>query len=371
MASSPPVTPPSSPLVNHDNFGVHSNQQGMPSASPSILSRVNGGTPSQLTINELNTNNTNDLPETPPSSPLSPLEDTEPQHHGYDYQPPPATPPSPSSYSQPSISVSATQDNRSQFPDYSASIDATPMPRYLRRFAEGDINIDLPGRHLPRGDLGRSQFRLPELSNVTTARSTDTPGTASSNAVPEHMMNAGSPVSSPPSSPRSVHEPRRGLPHAPASPGSASMSMNPRLRGDGQPDDEPVPQETADANYHHHGQYNNAVIWGTNVSMSESIATFKAFVLEFQPQSHDAQGQGDDTSYYRKVLQQIALTQEGVFNLDCQHFLHFNRPATTKLYHQLVHFPQVLVRIFDMAIGEVFSELFPEDAKSVRTHIYI
>ncbi|RHY70050.1 hypothetical protein DYB38_013978, partial [Aphanomyces astaci] len=118
----------------------------------------------------------------------------------------PATPPSPSSFSQPSVSISATADHHPHYmpQDFSASIDATPMPRYLGRYSEGDINVGL-NRPLPRGDLGRSQVRL----DLPTAPFRVIAPTADS----------------PPSSPMSGRHPH--LPAAPASPGSASASLRP------------------------------------------------------------------------------------------------------------------------------------------------
>ncbi|RHY26098.1 hypothetical protein DYB32_007873, partial [Aphanomyces invadans] len=236
----------------------------------------------------------------------------------------PATPPSPSSFSQPSVSISATADLHYTHQDYSASIDATPMPRYLGRYAEGDINVGL-NRALPRGDLGRSQVRL------------DVP-------LPQQASAALNP-DSPPSSPMS--DGHRQFPAAPASPGSASLSLR--------PNDVDLAPPMAEQSY------TNAVVWGTNVNVAESMRVFRVFLQNFVPRELD----GSDESYYRKVLRQIHLTQEGVFNLDCQHLLQ-STDETKVLYTQLLHFPQVLVRILDMVVQDAYKAMFSDDPDAVN-----
>ncbi|RHY89256.1 hypothetical protein DYB31_008247 [Aphanomyces astaci] len=243
----------------------------------------------------------------------------------------PATPPSPSSFSQPSVSISATADHHPHYmpQDFSASIDATPMPRYLGRYSEGDINVGL-NRPLPRGDLGRSQVRL----DLPTAPFRVIAPTADS----------------PPSSPMSGRHPH--LPAAPASPGSASASLRPAE------DVDMAAPPTAEQSY------SNAVVWGTNVNVADSMRVFRTFLHEFVP----AQLAGADESYYRKVLRQIQLTQDGVFNLDCQHLLHF-QDDTKVLYTQLLHFPQVLVRILDMVVQEAYQTMFPHEPDAARIQV--
>ncbi|CAK4614461.1 unnamed protein product [Aphanomyces euteiches] len=295
-----PQTPPSSPLVNESANATHT----LPSTPPS---------------SPLRSQQSNDLPATPPSSPLSPLEASQRPRMRT-----PATPPSPSSFSQLSVSISATADPQNAYQDYSASIDATPLPRYLGRYAEGDINVGLH-RSLPRGDLGRSQVRL------------DLPPASASADV------------SPPSSPMSDSTMRRRLPTAPASPGSVNLAPQ---------ENEAYVQPTAEQ------AYSNAVVWGTNVSVSDSMKVFRIFLQEFNPQGLAI----SDESYYRKVLRQLQLTQDSVFNLDCQHLLHFNGD-TTKLYSQLLHFPQVLIRILDMVVQDVYKQLYPEDYDAARIQV--
>ncbi|KDO22415.1 hypothetical protein SPRG_11368 [Saprolegnia parasitica CBS 223.65] len=280
--------------------------------------------------------------DTPPSSPMSPLVDSQQDDIGR-YPParqPPMTPPSPSSFSQPSVSVSATAEFRHQYHsgDFSASVDATPMPRYLGRYADGDISTSLSARHLPRGDLGRSEFRIQEL-----------PGSVRAAGAPS---SPGGPGDSPPSSPISVDPSNRhGLPQAPLSPSSASASV----QHAGPAAAVPLAEQS----------YSNAVVWGTNVSVAESMGVFRAFLHEFNPPGHADLG---GESYYMKVLHQIQLTQQGVFNLDGNHLLECSA-ATRKLYMQLVHFPQVLIRILDMVIVDEFKILFPDDVDLIRIQV--
>ncbi|RLO02920.1 hypothetical protein DYB28_000431, partial [Aphanomyces astaci] len=196
--------------------------------------------------------------------------------------------------------------------DFSASIDATPMPRYLGRYSEGDINVGL-NRPLPRGDLGRSQVRL----DLPTAPFRVIAPTADS----------------PPSSPMSGRHPH--LPAAPASPGSASASLRPAE------DVDMAAPPTAEQSY------SNAVVWGTNVNVADSMRVFRTFLHEFVP----AQLAGADESYYRKVLRQIQLTQDGVFNLDCQHLLHFQDDTKARIQ----------VRPFNLKEVQAMRNLNPSD----------
>ncbi|ETV96261.1 hypothetical protein H310_10440 [Aphanomyces invadans] len=322
VLSSPPVTSPSRPVLARAPATPPSSPESAPTASTEA--QINNiRLPSSLPSTPLRPALA--VPDTPPSSPLSPSGST--QQQAAILRDAPATPPSPSSFSQPSVSISATADLHYTHQDYSASIDATPMPRYLGRYAEGDINVGL-NRALPRGDLGRSQVRL------------DVP-------LPQQASAALNP-DSPPSSPMS--DGHRQFPAAPASPGSASLSLR--------PNDVDLAPPMAEQSY------SNAVVWGTNVNVAESMRVFRVFLQNFVPRELD----GSDESYYRKVLRQIHLTQEGVFNLDCQHLLQ-STDETKVLYTQLLHFPQVLVRILDMVVQDAYKAMFSDDPDATRIQV--
>ncbi|GLE09706.1 hypothetical protein PINS_up021521 [Pythium insidiosum] len=215
-------------------------------------------------------------PSTPPSSPLqAPRVDLSsvPRyvHSEDDARQPLDGPLSPLSPTSASVSVSAsavsaTEQPRFQFPEMSASIDATPMPRYLGRYgadggaggggsaADGDDDVEaelrrMAQRQLPRGDLGRLEWRLDSSgaqapsgvprsptdsirSGVSAAGSAMDGGAGMSLSLPR-------PPASPPSSPRSA---------------SRSQSVSASLHGSAFPTSAPPQEQTPDLA--------GAVVWG-------------------------------------------------------------------------------------------------------------
>lgn len=275
----------------------------------------------------------------------------------------PTSPMSPTSAVSISASaVSATDQPRYSFPEMSASIDATPTPRYLGRFGAGygadasepedDVEAELrrmAQRQLPRGDLGRQEWRLDSF----------TPHAAASQV----YGDAGGAPSSPASSIRSAASARNdsALPRPPASPPSSPRSRSSTAAGGFNSDDFSVSRRSPQTASHmapdSDQNLSGAVVWGTNISVSESMTLFRVFVQQYQLPGHPPRLRHEE-GYYIKVLRQLALTQSLVFNLDTQHLLQFR--AARKLYNQLLLFPQVLIRILDMVVSEEFQKLFPE-----------
>lgn len=119
-----------------------------------------------------------------------------------------------------------------------------------------------------------------------------------------------------------------------------------------------------------------AVVWGTNISVPESMGLFRAFLHQFKLPTHDHNNDlgaplppsRTEEPYYIKVLRHLALTQSLIFNLDTQHLLQVR--AARKVYNQLVLFPQVLIRLLDMVVYEEFMKLFP-DAREEDARIQV
>ncbi|KAH1007357.1 hypothetical protein HUJ04_004602 [Dendroctonus ponderosae] len=121
----------------------------------------------------------------------------------------------------------------------------------------------------------------------------------------------------------------------------------------------------------------NLVIWGTNVSVAECKAKFKQFVLRFIDTNAEEDERTDDMilseplylqkleevkeailSYYPakgRFLLQIHTSEVPFFNVNCTHIETFD----TRLYRQMICYPQEVIPTFDMTINEMFYERFP------------
>ncbi|TYZ51087.1 hypothetical protein PybrP1_009548 [[Pythium] brassicae (nom. inval.)] len=348
----PPETPPSSPLAPPPS-----------STQPRYLTH-NAGNDSQA----LEVEGADDTQPLDTSEPMV-VDAAEP--HGRPTSPlSPTSPFSPTSAASVSASaVSATEQPRYAFPEMSASIDATLTPRYLGRFGAGgvgdasepedDVEAELrrmAQRQLPRGDLGRQEWRLDTFTPHAAGSAAPSSPTSSIRTDAGGARQGDSALPRPPASP-------------PSSPRSRSASAASRTFGFGGGDDgddfsasRRSPATGAHVPAHDDENLSGAVVWGTNISVSESMALFRTFVHEFQLPGRALPHRGlrHDEGHYVQVLRHLALTQSLVLNLDTQHLLQFR--AARKLYHQLLLFPQVLIRILDMVVSEEFAKLFPDAA---------
>ncbi|CAI5723731.1 hypothetical protein KXD40_000703 [Peronospora effusa] len=252
--------------------------------------------------------------------------------------------------------VSATEmSGRFHFAEMSSSVDATPAPRYLGRY--GSVTDDAVGvedgddveaelrrmaqRQLPRGDLGRREWRLDSFNLMeqgSHARKPDGPPSSPSSSrgseVSIRSRRSGIPVPA-----------QAALPQPPASPPSSTRSVaSASASASAYSQFQRQQQEEQQA-------FSGAVVWGTNISVSESMELFRAFLHQFQPENYGAQ----EEPYYVKALRRLALTQSLVLDLDTQHLRQFR--GARKLYNQLILFPQVLIRILDMVVTEEYQAL--------------
>ncbi|ETK86646.1 hypothetical protein F441_08894 [Phytophthora nicotianae CJ01A1] len=304
---------------------------------------------------------TREAPTSPPSEPpLSISAPTEaPRDDGQPVSPMSPMSASVSASAMSASAVSATDmPNRYGFAEMSASVDATPAPRYLGRYGaaaddsaagqEGDdVEAELrrmAQRQLPRGDLGRHEWRLDSFQQGPHAMNPD-------------GMSSGAPSSPSSSSVASIRSSRSGmpaptqasLPQPPASPPSsppstASASASASASATAYSQLQRQQQEEQQA-------FSGAVVWGTNISVSESMELFRGFLHQFRQENNDAH----DEPYYIKALRRLALTQSLVLDLDTQHLRQFR--GARKLYNQLILFPQVLIRILDMVVTEEYHAL--------------
>lgn len=91
-------------------------------------------------------------------------------------------------------------------------------------------------------------------------------------------------------------------------------------------------------------------VWGTNVTVEESKASFKKFWNEFvDPNTKKPK--------YPQLLADAINENARNINLNCRDLYQFD----SKLYHQLQYYPQEIVSIIDLVVDEKKNELQPED----------
>ncbi|KAG1687887.1 hypothetical protein DVH05_004539 [Phytophthora capsici] len=308
---------------------------------------------------------TREAPTSPPSEPpplsiSAPTDASQAPHN--DGQPMSPLSPMSASVSASAMSASAVSatdmPNRYGFAEMSASVDATPAPRYLGRYGAAaddaaqdgdDVEAELrrmAQRQMPRGDLGRREWRLDNFQPQQGPH-----------AMNPDRMSSGAPSSPSSSSVASIRSSRsgmptpaqQGLPQPPVSPpssprSSASASASVSASATAYSQFQRQQQEEQQA-------FSGAVVWGTNISVSESMELFRGFLHQFRQENTDAQGE----PFYIKALRRLALTQSLVLDLDTQHLRQFR--GARKLYNQLILFPQVLIRILDMVVTEEYQAL--------------
>eukprot|EP01119_Soliformovum_irregulare_P025718 TRINITY_DN9602_c0_g1_i1.p1 TRINITY_DN9602_c0_g1~~TRINITY_DN9602_c0_g1_i1.p1 ORF type:complete len:811 (-),score=201.60 TRINITY_DN9602_c0_g1_i1:15-2447(-) len=85
-----------------------------------------------------------------------------------------------------------------------------------------------------------------------------------------------------------------------------------------------------------------ALIWGTNVSVKETIEAFRIFVEEFKENP-------EASPFYPLVLQQMAATDTNSLNLDAQH-LYAHSPS---LYSKMILYPTDVLPLFEQVVQEM------------------
>lgn len=116
------------------------------------------------------------------------------------------------------------------------------------------------------------------------------------------------------------------------------------------------------------------VIWGTNVSIMESMAVFTDFIRNFKIKyriQHDRDRNVDhpvqldpengERRLYQGYLRKMRLTSQSSLNLDVVNLSAY--PPTGKLYTQLMKYPQELVPIMDQVLKDCMIAVAEEDAE--------
>ncbi|EGG05607.1 uncharacterized protein MELLADRAFT_48743 [Melampsora larici-populina 98AG31] len=112
------------------------------------------------------------------------------------------------------------------------------------------------------------------------------------------------------------------------------------------------------------------VIWGTLVSVSETMQSFRRFLLNFKrkyrmaydqnlPVEQVANQDGAEDLLYVDYLRTMRLTSQSNLNLDMANILAY--PPSKSQYHKLVRYPQEVIPAFDQVLKDCAIELAEED----------
>ncbi|OAV99561.1 hypothetical protein PTTG_25211 [Puccinia triticina 1-1 BBBD Race 1] len=255
------------------------------------------------------------------------------------------------------------------FPSSSAghpSSDAAPRSgsrvQGIRRSAQTHLNSSSP-------------LRFPSSSNSTvTGRRSGRPNPSSEPLFFPPSSHEGTPRASRPSNRRgdihstvpslsspSVHP--RLHPQVPSS--SAGLGQTPNAPGSEAPSQHPTSSQAAPPE-----PETQTVIWGTLVSLQDSMQTFRQFLQGFKKKyrlAFDLKISVEDASMlsngdqllYVDYMRKMRLTSQTNLNLDLINLLAF--PPTKNLYNQILNYPQELIPICDQVLKDCAIELAEED----------
>ncbi|PVG01629.1 putative replication licensing factor MCM4 [Serendipita vermifera] len=118
------------------------------------------------------------------------------------------------------------------------------------------------------------------------------------------------------------------------------------------------------------------VIWGTNVSLSESMATFSNFLRSFKLKyrfmydrergvisPHQSSNAADgERILYEDLLRKMRITGQTNLNLDMTNLQAY--PPTRKLHSQLIKYPQEIIPVMDQVLKDLMIAIAEEDASN-------
>ncbi|CAM9545469.1 unnamed protein product, partial [Discosporangium mesarthrocarpum] len=98
-----------------------------------------------------------------------------------------------------------------------------------------------------------------------------------------------------------------------------------------------------------------AVIYGTDVNVTDAMEGFRRFLLEFRLEEEE-----EEEPFYKAQLEEVQRSQVYNISINCKHLYSF-RP-TRRLYMQLIHYPQQeIVPIMDLVVHQEFTRMFSEE----------
>lgn len=124
------------------------------------------------------------------------------------------------------------------------------------------------------------------------------------------------------------------------------------------------------------GGSSTRVIWGTNISIQDSMSAFKNFLYNFERKYRlwaDGMTEEDtslmapeveDKEYITMLnsMRQLGITS---INLDVKNLKAY--PSTTKIWHQLHAYPQEIIPLMDQTVKDVMVELAIKEMEQLRS----
>lgn len=123
------------------------------------------------------------------------------------------------------------------------------------------------------------------------------------------------------------------------------------------------------------GGNSSRIIWGTNISIQDSMNSFKSFLYSFEKKYRMwADGALEDETHllgdlakekeYITMLNDMRRLGVTGLNLDIRNLKAY--PPTLKLWHQVQQYPQEIIPIMDQTVKDVMLELAANEMDSMR-----
>ena len=124
------------------------------------------------------------------------------------------------------------------------------------------------------------------------------------------------------------------------------------------------------------GGSSTRIIWGTNISIQDTMSTFKDFLLGYQKkyrmwadgaseeETSEPGSGGNDREYVNMLSDMRHLGITGL-NLDVRNLKAF--PSTVKLWHQLQAYPHEIIPLMDQAIKDIIIDQAEEEMNRLRS----
>lgn len=119
------------------------------------------------------------------------------------------------------------------------------------------------------------------------------------------------------------------------------------------------------------GGTDSRVIWGTNVSVIDTIATFRGFLknytkkyrmrLDGMSEDQIIEEETADSKEYMDMLHEMLVLGTTGLNLDIRNLKAY--PATEKLWQQVQYYPQEIIPLMDQTVKDVMVDIAEEEMK--------
>ncbi|PKX98725.1 MCM DNA helicase complex subunit MCM4 [Aspergillus novofumigatus IBT 16806] len=263
-------------------------------------------------------------------------------------------------------------DSSAETPDVRMDEPSSPM-RASSTVDEGDrtprgnaptMRDSSPIRYMSSSSPTRAQNRQSRRSDIPSSSSglfvSSRPGIDSNRAVSRRSdLHSGGFLSSP-NRRRRVFVDANGMPAADGDPRSDATFSN-------------IHPDTSEAEAL--GGSSTRVIWGTNISIQDSMSAFKNFLYNFQTKyrlwaegatEDETRIMGDSAEEREYISMLSTMRQLGVtsLNLDAKNLKAY--PSTLKLWHQLHAYPQEIIPLMDQTVKDVMVELAIKEMERLR-----